>query len=77
MCGFAGEFILRGAGGARARPTVAEAMAERLVHRGPDEAGLLTSEDGRCAIGFRRLAVIDPAGSHQPMTTPDGAWTLA
>jgi len=44
------------------------AMAEKLRHRGPDEAGKFLSADGRCAIGFRRLAVIDPTGSHQPMS---------
>ncbi len=52
-------------------------MAERLVHRGPDEEGSFLSSDGRCAIGFRRLAVIDPIGSHQPMHSQDGHVTVA
>ena len=52
-------------------------MAATLVHRGPDEAGEFLSPDGRCAIGFRRLAVIDPPLSHQPMTSPDGRLTVA
>ncbi|MFB3892746.1 MAG: asparagine synthase (glutamine-hydrolyzing) [Phycisphaerae bacterium] len=79
MCGFAGEFLFRDAH-ARGGPAdldLARAMAARLAHRGPDEEGSLLSADGRCAIGFRRLAVIDVKGSRQPMTTPDGAATVA
>jgi asparagine synthase (glutamine-hydrolysing) len=74
MCGFAGEFLLRPG---RADLALARAMAGRLVHRGPDEEGAFLSADGRCAIGFRRLAVIDPAASHQPMTSDDGLLTVA
>jgi len=76
MCGFAGEFLLSGTPGT-ADAELADRMAERLRHRGPDEGGRFAGRDGRCAIGFRRLAVIDPAGSHQPMTGADGAVTLA
>ncbi|MGC9455822.1 MAG: asparagine synthase (glutamine-hydrolyzing) [Phycisphaerae bacterium] len=75
MCGFAGEFLFTSA-----RPAdveLAGRMAQRLEHRGPDESARFLSGDGRCAIGFRRLAVIDPAGSHQPMSSPDGLVTLA
>ena len=52
-------------------------MAARLAHRGPDDDGSFLSADGRLAVGFRRLAVIDPAGSHQPMTSADGNLTVA
>jgi len=52
-------------------------MARRLRHRGPDEQGGYLSADGRCAIGFQRLCVIDPAASHQPMTARGEAVTLA
>ena len=52
-------------------------MADRLAHRGPDQSGEFLSADGRCAIVTRRLAVIDPAGSGQPMTTDDGLATIA
>ena len=76
MCGFAGEFLFRTARGG-ADGDLADRMAERLRHRGPDQAGRFVSSDGRCAMGFRRLCVIDPAGSSQPMTSPDGAVTLA
>ncbi len=74
MCGFAGEFLLsRG----RADLELATRMARRLTHRGPDEESSFLSADGRCAIAFRRLAVIDPAGSHQPMISEDGQVALA
>jgi asparagine synthase (glutamine-hydrolysing) len=78
MCGFAGEFLFASTKNpGQADVALACRMAERLVHRGPDEEGKYLSPDGRCAIGFRRLAVIDPAGSHQPMTSEDGLVTVA
>jgi len=74
MCGFAGEFVFTEG---RADRQLACAMARRVEHRGPDESGSFLSADGRCAIGFRRLAVIDPAQSHQPMSLADGSVTVA
>ena len=74
MCGFAGEYVF---GGHRADLKLAEKMAGRLNHRGPDEKGSFLSSDGRCAIGFCRLSVIDPPGSHQPMSSADGNATVA
>ncbi len=37
-----------------------------MVHRGPDDDGFFV--DDRAALGFRRLAIIDVAGGHQPLT---------
>lgn len=74
MCGFAGEIVF---GAGRANLELARRMASQLTHRGPDQEGSFLSPDGRCAIGFRRLAVIDPAGSLQPMSLPDGSLTVA
>ena len=74
MCGFAGEFLF-GAGSADL--DLSCRMAAKLAHRGPDEGGSFVSADGRCALGFRRLAVIDPAGSHQPMSRSDLGVTVA
>lgn len=44
-----------------------EAMLGAQSHRGPDDSGTWRSEQGHCALGNNRLAVIDtsPAG-HQP-----------
>ncbi|MEO8536354.1 MAG: asparagine synthase (glutamine-hydrolyzing) [Betaproteobacteria bacterium] len=49
-------------------------MTGRLTHRGPDAGGLLSS--GPAHLGHRRLAVIDIAGSAQPMSSADGALTV-
>jgi asparagine synthase (glutamine-hydrolysing) len=50
-------------------------MAATVRHRGPDDAGVYLDRD--FGAGFRRLSILDlsPAG-HQPMTTPDGRWTI-
>src|SRR5690606_13720924 len=44
-------------------------MTDALAHRGPDGDGFY--EDGRAALGHRRLAIIDRAGGHQPMANED------
>ena len=41
------------------------AMADAIAHRGPDSEGYF--EDGRAALGFRRLAIIDLPGANQPL----------
>ena len=74
MCGFAGEFMLRSAS---ADLALARAMAQRLMHRGPDDDGVYLSGDRRCAIAFRRLSVMDPPNSHQPMALADGSAAVA
>ncbi len=74
MCGFVGEFVL---GAGRADPSRVAALAEAVRHRGPDESGAYASPDGRLALAFHRLAVIDPPGSHQPMVLPNGAAAVA
>ena len=71
MCGFAGEFVF--AAGGKADLALAYAMAERLTHRGPDGTGSFLSDDGRYAVGFLRVAMIDPPLSHQPMAAADGS----
>src|SRR5262249_25119853 len=50
------------------------AMRDRIAHRGPDDAGLWQSPDGRVVLGHRRLSIVDlsPAG-HQPMGNEDGS----
>jgi len=53
------------------------AMADRLRHRGPDDAGLWVDAAAGIALGFRRLAIVDlsPAG-HQPMSSSSGRFTM-
>ncbi|MFP4106751.1 MAG: asparagine synthase (glutamine-hydrolyzing) [Phycisphaerae bacterium] len=74
MCGFAGEYRF---GQDRADLQAVRGMAQRLTHRGPDESGEYVCPTGRCAIGFRRLAVIDPDSSHQPLSLADDSCTIA
>jgi asparagine synthase (glutamine-hydrolysing) len=45
-------------------------MADALAHRGPDDAGVWLGAG--CALGHRRLSVIDIAGGQQPMVSADG-----
>jgi len=41
---------------------------EAISHRGPDDAGIWWSEDGRVGLAHRRLAIVDlPPSGHQPM----------
>lgn len=50
---------------ARIEPGLIARMADRMVHRGPDDVGAFF--DHPCAIGMRRLSIIDLAGGHQPI----------
>jgi asparagine synthase (glutamine-hydrolysing) len=50
-------------------------MGTILRHRGPDEQG--QHLDGSCAIGMRRLSIIDVSGGHQPIPNEDGTiWVV-
>ncbi len=70
MCGISGMFALNDALPPGARQSVV-AMNNALAHRGPDGDGFF--EDARAVLGHRRLAIIDRAGGHQPMTNEDGS----
>jgi asparagine synthase (glutamine-hydrolysing) len=77
MCGIAGiiEYATTNSG---ISPELLRAMSDVIAHRGPDDQGQWISPTcRRCGFTFRRLAIIDlsPAG-HQPMTTPDGRYTI-
>jgi asparagine synthase (glutamine-hydrolysing) len=45
-------------------------MRDLLRHRGPDGEGILL--EGPVGLGHRRLAIVDVAGGHQPMSNEDG-----
>jgi asparagine synthase (glutamine-hydrolysing) len=55
-------------------PGELHAMADRIVHRGPDDAGYHI--EGNIGIGMRRLSIIDLAGGHQPIYTDDGRYVI-
>lgn len=64
MCGIAGIV-----GPGKLEHSVLEKMCGTLVHRGPDEAGLLVKSSA--AFGMRRLRIIDLAGGKQPIFNED------
>ncbi|WP_333670436.1 asparagine synthase (glutamine-hydrolyzing) [Elioraea tepidiphila] len=73
MCGIAGIILKRGQPGAIDPGAIARRMADLMAHRGPDDAGVWVSPDGRVALSHRRLAIIDlSAAGHQPMTGRSG-----
>jgi len=52
------------------------AMTRILAHRGPDDEGFFC--DGPVGFGHRRLSILDLSErGHQPMTTPDGRYTIS
>jgi asparagine synthase (glutamine-hydrolysing) len=71
VCGIYGIFQLDGV---PADPVLMSAMGRVIVHRGPDDEG--HHADGPCAIGMRRLSIIDLAGGHQPLSNGDGTLWL-
>ncbi len=48
------------------------AMAQQLVHRGPDDEGVWHQPQRGVGIGNRRLSIIDIGGGHQPFVSDDG-----
>ncbi len=51
-------------------------MIDLMKRRGPDDEGFWTDRT-HCALGFRRLAILDLSSTgHQPMTTPDGRYAI-
>ena len=71
MCGIHGYLRLDGVAAER-EPL--DAMGSLTVHRGPDDAGVRV--EGPCAIGMRRLSIIDVAGGHQPLRNREGTLWL-
>jgi len=67
MCGICG--VIGFDDRAKAEPLVRRMMAA-LVHRGPDEEGLLAAQ--RAVLGMRRLSIIDLPGGGQPVWNEDG-----
>lgn len=68
MCGIAG--VVAFDPGRPVPEGLAQAMADRLEHRGPDGSGV--HEGPGYALSQRRLAIVDLAGGAQPMGTTDG-----
>lgn len=73
MCGITGYW----SPAREASASLAAAMAQRIHHRGPDDAGTWLDAGAGLALGHRRLSILDlsPAG-HQPMASPCGRYAL-
>ena len=66
MCGICGIAV---AAGPSPNEQELRDMSDSMVHRGPDDEGLLL-RDG-VGLAMRRLSIIDVEGGHQPITNED------
>ncbi len=72
MCGINGVFKFNNSNTVKESEVVK--MRDTLVHRGPDDAGVYLSPDGRVGFGARRLKIIDlTTAGHMPMSV-NGVW---
>jgi asparagine synthase (glutamine-hydrolysing) len=77
MCGIAGFLDLKRATPGERLEVLARAMADSMLHRGPDAGGVFVHPEAGLAISHRRLSIVDlsPAGA-QPMTSADGRFVI-
>ncbi|QDT33814.1 asparagine synthase (glutamine-hydrolyzing) [Thalassoglobus polymorphus] len=77
MCGIAGGVWTNRA--AELSQDVLTRMLDSIRHRGPDDSGNYFSKEGttNCALGHRRLSIIDLGGGHQPLCNEDGTIWIA
>lgn len=56
---------------------ICDRMAERLIHRGPDDHGLWRDSSARICLAHRRLSIVDlsPTG-RQPMASANGRFQI-
>ena len=71
MCGIAGWYRR---GGRPVSEALVQAQCDAILHRGPDDGGTFT--DGDFGFGMRRLSIVDIAGGHQPMVSPDDRFRI-
>lgn len=77
MCGICGVYSF-----GQNRPPVDEeyvqTMRDLIAHRGPDDAGVYLSPNGKVGLANRRLSIIDlSAAGRQPMCNEDGSVWIA
>lgn len=77
MCGLVGFFADNVGGAEDARMRLVR-MADKIVHRGPDDAGYWCDAESGIGLAHRRLSIIDlsPAG-HQPMHSSSERYVIA
>lgn len=77
MCGIAGYWDFQGKISSEALQDSIYGMTQCLYDRGPDSGGIWIDKKNHLALGHRRLAIRDlSALGAQPMTTPDGRFTI-
>lgn len=75
MCGIAGFCNFHGS--LKMQEENLEKMKQRMLHRGPDAGGSYISEDGKVALGHRRLAIVDLSEAGlQPMKSHSGRYVM-
>ena len=73
MCGIAG--VVSATRESNITEAVVREMCDRIIHRGPDDEGILVQDDA--GLGMRRLSIIDLSGGHQPVFNEDrSAWIV-
>lgn len=73
MCGIAGFYSLQ----KQFSETDLRAMTDSLQHRGPDADGYFVNEEKTCALGHRRLSIIDLSeAANQPMFSHSGRYVI-
>lgn len=72
MCGFVG--YVNADENTAENKKIIKAMADRIVHRGPDQDDYYVDSD--VSLGFRRLSIIDLDGGSQPILNEDGTKVL-
>ena len=78
MCGITGFLDFKRASPDSVLAPTVRAMADSLVHRGPDEGGVWVDEAAGIALGHRRLSIIDlSAAGGQPMQSRSGQFILS
>lgn len=77
MCGIAGIFAYSGSAQPANRDEL-RAIRDHMQARGPDGFGEWFSDNGRVALGHRRLSIIDLSDrAAQPMQTADGRYIIS
>lgn len=75
MCGIAGFCNFHGT--VKMQEENLEKMKQRMLHRGPDAGGSYVSEDGKVALGHRRLSIVDLSEAGlQPMKSHSGRYVM-
>jgi asparagine synthase (glutamine-hydrolysing) len=73
MCGIYGILSFRETNSEH--PDVLNRMGDVMAHRGPDDDGAYVGQE--VLLGMRRLAIIDVAGGHQPISNESNTiWSV-